>query len=49
MSLVWDSGDLIAKKHAEFYPRTFNGNTKPDDSYIDTPEALMDKRSDNQV
>ena len=48
-SLVYDSGDEVERMHAVYYPEVFNGNTKPDDSSVETPEDLMDKRSDNQV
>ncbi|XP_072036605.1 mesenchyme-specific cell surface glycoprotein-like [Amphiura filiformis] len=47
MSLLWDSKDMIEKLHSELYPSTFNGNSKPDDPNTETPEDLMDKRSDN--
>ena len=48
-SLVYDSGDEVERMHAAYYPEVFNGNTKPDDSAVETPEDLMDTRSDNQV
>ena len=49
MTQVWDSNDLIERMTAELYPEIFNGNTKPDDPNTETPEDLMDKRSDNHV
>ena len=48
-SLVYDSGDEVERKMAVNYPDVFNGNTKPDDAAEESPEDLMDTRSDNQV
>ena len=48
-ALIYDSGDEVERMHALYYPEVFNGNTKPDDADADSPEDLMDTRSDNQV
>ncbi|XP_022096908.1 uncharacterized protein LOC110982645 [Acanthaster planci] len=48
MSLVYDSGDEMERKHAIYYPEVFNAGGESDDPDDDTPEDMFDGRSDNK-
>ncbi|XP_038076297.1 uncharacterized protein LOC119744441 [Patiria miniata] len=48
MSLVYDSGDDLERKHDLYYPEVFNADCDSDDPDVDTPEDRFDRRSDNK-